>query len=851
MKKRLLLSLGPLFGLFLFTLALWVIHNELKEYHYHEIVNQLLALPAPGIFFATGFTILSYLIMTGYDILALQYIKNPLPYRKIALASFIGYAFSNNIGFSMLAGSSVRYRLYSAWGLSAEDITKVVAFCSLTLWMGFLTLGGVIFLLEPMLAPERLHLPFSSVRFLGFVFLLLVGGYLLWSVLRKRPIRVFEWEVVLPSFRIFLVQIAVASLDWILAGSVLYALIPAAANVSFMKFMGIYLLAQTAGLLSQIPAGIGVFETVVIMFLSQNLSAPALLGSLLVYRVIYYLIPLMIAAVMLAVHEILAKKEGVKRAVTIFGRWITVIAPHILSITTFVSGIILIFSGATPTVGSRLLWLKDFLPLSVIEISHFLGSIAGMGLLLLARGIQQRLDAAYVLTVILLATGIGFSIFKGFDYEEAIVLSIMLGVLLPCRRYFYRKASLFSQRFTPAWITAIAIILLGSVWVGIFSYKHIEYSGELWWQFTFSGDASRYLRATIGIIAVTLFFSMRILLQASLGEPVPAVAEELEKARLVIDKSRRTYANLALLGDKKLLFSESGASFIMYSIEGRSWVALGDPVGLDEENSELVWQFREMSDNYGGWTVFYEVGRENLHLYLDLGLTVIKIGEEATVPLGMFSLEGRVHKGFRHLINHIEKEGCSFNIIPSEKIPSIMSELKAVSDAWLNEKNTKEKRFSLGFFNEKYINYFPVGIVRKDRKILAFANIWPGGKKEELSIDLMRYLPDAPQGIMDYLFINMMLWGKREGYQWFNMGMAPLSGLENHTLAPLWNRFGAFIFRHGEHFYNFQGLRRYKEKFDPEWEPKYIAVPGGLKLPQIFANLATLISGSLKGVVSK
>jgi phosphatidylglycerol lysyltransferase len=851
MKKSYLHVLGPALGLILFAAAIWVIHNELREFHYHDIVNELLALSARNLFLALGLTILSYMMMTGYDVLALQYIKYQLPYSKIALASFIGYAFSNSIGFSMLAGSSVRYRLYSAWGLSGEEITKVVAFCSLTLWMGFLTLGGIVFLLEPMVIPEQIHLPFASVHFMGFIFLFLVGGYLFWSLVRKRPIKIFNWEIALPSFRIFLIQITVASMDWILAGSVLYALMPAAANVSFAKFIGIYLLAQTAGLLSQIPGGLGVFETVIIMLLSKNLPAPALLGPLIVYRIIYYLIPLMSAAVMLGAHEILEKKEGVKRVVTIFGRWITVIAPHILSITTFVSGIILIFSGATPTVGRRLLWLKDFLPLPVMEISHFLGSIAGMGLLLLARGIQQRLDAAYIFTVLLLATGIGFSIVKGFDYEEAIVLSIMLGVLLPCRRYFYRKASLFSQRFTPAWITAIGIIFLGSVWIGIFSYKHIEYSSELWWQFTFSGDASRFLRATIGIIAVTLFFAVRILLQPSLGEPVSAGAEELQKACLVIDKSRMTFANLALLGDKKLLFSESGKSFIMYSIEGHSWVALGDPVGLDEESSELVWQFREISDRQGGWTVFYEVGKENLHRYLDLGLTIIKIGEEARVPLGAFSLEGRAHKGFRHLIHHIEKEGCSFDIIPAEKVPALIPELKRISDFWLQEKNTREKRFSLGFFNEKYIEYFPVAIVRKGGKIFAFANIWTGGEKEELSIDLMRYLPEAPQGIMDYLFINMMLWGKQGGYQWFNIGMAPLSGLENHTLAPLWNRLGAFIFRHGEHFYNFQGLRQYKEKFDPEWEPKYIAVPGGLKLPQILTNLATLISGSLKGVVAK
>ncbi|MBE7444414.1 MAG: DUF2156 domain-containing protein [Planctomycetia bacterium] len=141
--------------------------------------------------------------------------------------------------------------------------------------------------------------------------------------------------------------------------------------------------------------------------------------------------------------------------------------------------------------------------------------------------------------------------------------------------------------------------------------------------------------------------------------------------------------------------------------------------------------------------------------------------------------------------------------------------------------------------------------VRKNGKIIAFVNIWQGAEKEELSADLMRYLPDAPNGVMEYLFIQLMRWGKQEGYKWFNMGMAPLSGLEEHALAPLWNRLGALVFRHGEHFYNFQGLRRYKEKFDPEWEPKYLASPGGLKLPRILTNIALLISGDHKGVVIK
>ena len=134
---------------------------------------------------------------------------------------------------------------------------------------------------------------------------------------------------------------------------------------------------------------------------------------------------------------------------------------------------------------------------------------------------------------------------------------------------------------------------------------------------------------------------------------------------------------------------------------------------------------------------------------------------------------------------------------------------------------------------------------------MAFANVWSGGQKDELSVDLMRYLPEAPSGIMEYLFIKLMLWGKQEGYCWFNLGMAPLSGLENRALASTWNRLGALIYRFGEHFYNFQGLRHYKDKFLPVWEPKYLASPGGLSLPLIFADISSLISGSLKGVITK
>ncbi len=851
MYKKFLHNLGPLLGLLLFTVALWVIHHELEEYHYHDIINQLKSLPARQVLIASALTVLNYFIMTGYDLLALRYINYHLAFRRIAAASFIGYAFSNSIGLSMLAGGSVRYRLYSAWGLSAGDITKIVAFCTMTLWMGLFVIGGFVFVLEPVTVPGSLHLPFVSTFPVGLFFILIMALCLVWSYFRKDPLKIAGWEFPIPATRILLLQIAVASLDWVLAGSVLYSLLPSSAEISFIRFIGIYLLAQTAGLVSQVPGGLGVFETVVIVFLSKDVPAATILSALLAYRAIYYLIPLSVAAGMLGAREAIERKEWIQRTAALFGQRITGLVPPVLSLTTFLSGIILLFSGATPVLPHRLMWMKDVLPLPVMEMSHFLGSIAGMALLLLARGIQQRLDAAYVLTVVSLSAGTVFSLLKGIDYEEAIALSAMLAVLLPCRKYFYRKTSVLGQRFTPAWISVIAIILMSSVWLGIFSYKHVEYSGELWWQFTFSGNASRFLRATTGILAVTLFFSLGRMLRPASAVPSPPGVADLEDVRIVIDETGKTYANLALLGDKEILFSRSRRSFIMYSIEGRSWVALGDPVGPQEDMSELVWQFREMSDRHGGWTVFYEVGRENLHLYLELGLTVIKTGEEAYMHLESFSLEGKSHKGFRNTMHQLEKEGYGFSIISVEHIPSAMPELRSISDAWLARKNTREKGFSLGYFNEEYLRNFPAAVVKKDEKMIAFANIWAGKNKVELSIDLMRYLPKAPRGIMDYLFVSLILWGKQQGYQMFNLGMAPFSGLQDSALAPLWNRLGAFVYRHGEHFYNFQGLRHYKDKFGPEWRSKYIAVPGGLRLPLILTNVAALISGGLKGVVTK
>jgi len=606
--------------------------------------------------------------------------------------------------------------------------------------------------------------------------------------------------------------------------------------------------AQIAGVASTVPAGLGVFETGILLLLGSAAPTPALLGSLLAYRIVYYLVPLMLAVLLLAVHELAARRGAMLRVGRALGRWAPGAVPHALAVATFLAGVVLLVSGATPALSDRLGSLRDVVPLPLLEVSHFAGSLAGVGLLLLARGLQRRLDAAYVLAAALLSTGIVASLLKGLDWEEALFLAFVLAGLLSCRREFDRRAALLDAPLTAPWIVAMLLVVVGVTWLLRVVYEHVEFTNDLWWRFEFEGDAPRSLRASVGAAVLLASAGVSRLLRHAPPDAAAPSPEERQRVGAIVAASPAAAAHLALLGDKSFLLSESGRAFVMYAVARRAWVAMGDPVGPPEEVRELAWRFRELGDRHGGLTIFYEVGTAYLPIYLELGLSLLKLGEEARVPLADFSLEGHARKSLRAAHRHAEREGCRFEIVPVSGVDALLDELRRVSDAWLAEKETREKGFSLGFFAPDYLRACPIAVVRRDERVLAFANLWFGAEHEELSVDLMRHLPDGPPAIMDYLFVELMLWGRREGFRWFNFGMAPLAGLEDRTLAPLWHRAGAFVFRHGQHFYGFEGLRQYKQKFEPEWTPRYLACPGGLVLPEVLVSITALVSGGTSRV---
>ncbi len=837
--KKLLVQIGAFVSLTIVCLALWVVYRTLQSIQLSDVLEQFRALPATSVLLAFLLTAGAYFVVSGYDMLALYHVGRPVPYRRAALAGCLANAFGTNLGFAVVTGGAIRYRIYSNAGLSALEIAGVTTMSAVTASLGV----GVLLMLSLLFGADEaaasvIHLPLAWKRMLGGLLLAFVVVYLTAAVFRPLSIRTDSWSLRLPSAKTAAAQVALGSIDLMLISAIIYVLLPAYAETSFFAFLGVFALALIAGVASHVPGGIGVFESVMLLGLPE-VAPDALLGAILLFRCVYYLVPLSLAAVVLAIHEASMQQVRIERARDTAADWLAEIGPQVMALILIFAGVVLLFSIAVPAPAERLATLGEFLPLPVLEIAHVLAGVTGVGLIFLARGLSLRLEAAYRLAALLLGVGIVTLLCKGLIYEGAAVLIAILIVLFYTRPEFRRDGALFDQGFPTEWTSTLTALLAVTIWLGLLSYKPTEYSHELWWHFDYTAEYARFLRTMTVVLVTTVAIGLATLLRP---DPVPDLphAGGLEQVRFIVKQSQSARANLALLGDKRFLFSDSGKAFIMYRVKGNSWIALGDPVGPAAEHDRLVLTFRGLCDRYGGWSVFYLVDAEGLSLYVDLGLSPVKVGEDARVPLERFSLTGHERSELRKAHDRVLEQGVDFGIVRSHEVPALIPELERVSNDWLAHLAKTERGFSRGFFSPDYVARFPCAVVRQDKRIIAFAVLWVSGGKEELALDLLRYHRDAPKGIMEFMVTELMVGGRARGYRWFDLGLVPLAGHERQLPDPLWQRIGRMMYRQSEHFQDSDSHRRFAAALDPVWRPKYLASPGGLKTTRILRDVASL-----------
>lgn len=836
--------LGSLISILILVLALVALRSSLAELEPRSIGEALYSVPAGSWVAALAAVALSYACLVVYDVTALKTLGLNLPLRTAATAATLGNAVSNMLGLSFISGGAVRMRVYHIAGLSTPDVIRIVALTSLTFWGGIFVCfalslpllsvgGGAIGAWLP--DPVQLALPWL----VGF---LLVAG-LAYLGRGGRKVKIAGIVLPLPGAPTAIGQILAAFVDLAACAAIIFVLLPNGSLWFYPTVLTAYVVAVAFGVLTHLPGGVGVFEAIMCLLLPE-VDKGILVAALIGYRLVYYLLPFMLAVVVSVIAERRTLLKKARALAHRTGSLASAMAAPGLSAMTFLAGATLVWASALPSAPEDTMPLSSYLPHAADALSHLASSAIGTMLMFVGWGLYRRLDAAWLACLMLAVAGFVLALLRGPDLVQAGICIGLVGALGANRAAFYRQTSLMAEPFSRQWLVAVAAVVTGAVCIGLWAFKDVPYANDLWWRIDpsgkLSGDASRFLRAALlsglltAVIAVRWLLSpVKLKVETKLPGSVFAVA---------LAHSTSSQAHLARTGDKAFLVAPEGDAFLMFRQSRHTLVAMGDPVGPRERWSALVWRLRDLADQQRARLAFYECSPAMLELAVDLGLGAIKLGEEARVPLASFTLDGKEHAKLRQAVNRALREGLRFRVAQREEVPALLPVLRAISDDWLARKGGREKQFSLGRFESQYLCEEPVALVEKDGKVVAFANLWPMPSRQELSFDLMRYSTGAPAGTMDFMFTQMMLWGREEGYQWLSLGVAPLSGIEGRRLAPAWARIANQMFRHGERFYGFEGLRRYKNKFAPVWIPRYLAAPRGLGTALALFDILMLVS---------
>lgn len=838
-------ALGPLVGVAIAAISFIVLWNLLKTTSKHDTIEALNNYQHSTFVFAILFTALSYCGIALYDIVAAKTIAPGKISATVAgLAGSAGYAVSNALGFSFLTGGALRYRVYAREGIGIADISRIIGMSWFSMWFALLTIIGFALVFEPNNLPWLGTLNLTLDRLLGGFLIFLLLGLILWLSRGKRALKLGSLSLQLPGARGATYQILAGLIDIIGAAATLYVLMPADIQTGFAAFTLVFSVAIVVGVASHSPGGLGAFEAVLIAGLGLSGNAHAL-AALIVYRLIYTIMPLIVAVLGMVIWESLRQRHRVSSHAAMVSRIIEPMIPVVSSGLTFISGVLLLISVVTPGRRIRLDVLSDILPLIFIETSNLVASLIGVALLIVSYGLMRRLANAWFFTIILLLTGALFCLTKGLDWEEASILCVFCAVLWVFRQSFYRRSMEQTLALSWSWLASIITFIGAALWLGFFMYRHVEYTNELWWSFAWNANAPRFLRASVLIVAVMVIVALYNIIARPIGKQRKNLGIIPNRIAELVAMSPLSDTALALLGDKQFLIAPDDSGFIMYDRSGGSLIALGEPVSNDPKTiDQLAWAFHKKADDEALRTVFYGVSAKHLPLYLDMGLSVIKLGEMAKVYLPDFSLEGPKRQPFRYADRKAEREGLIFEIIPADEVIHHIDALRNVSDTWLETKAGAEKRFSIGYFNADFLQRFDVAVLKKEEKIVAFANVWKSANKQEITVDMMRYMPNISKVMMDTLFARLLTYGKDEGFQWFNLGAAPLAGLSTNRLAARWQRIGSFIYHRGRDLYHFDGLKSFKDKFDPIWSPHYLICPRGLDTAKVLFDVTTLINGN-------
>lgn len=813
LEKRLTL-LKIVFVLSVLVFVINAVSRILKGTNWQVVSQQLLdrSWYELLLLFVGGLVAVSPMLI--YDFSIVKFLPGKYSRAYIIKSGWITNSITNIAGFGGVLGATLRASFYS------KEASKKQIFYALSKIALFLLAGLSILSWVALILIYGLHVGLHLANY-G---LWLIGGALYFPVLfivTKFKNNSFFADL---SLKQELTLTLGSTLEWTFV-ALFFLLVGRILGVDhdLAALFCLYIIASILGIVSMLPGGLGSFDVFMLISMSVfGINRELALTWLLYFRIFYYIVPVILGLIFL-IHSMGGRIndyfDGIPRT------FLAKLSHGMLTAFLYFSGFFMLMESAVPslTISSRV--LVRFYPYTFFFIHQLTNMCFAFILLGLARGIQAKVKKAYWPMLVVLLIGIINTLWQDWSLSLTIYLGMVLAVTILSKNALYRKKFQYSL----GGLITDGIIFIGSfllyVIVGVinapaYSNKHkvpsvLFFPGQQLW-----------LSGLIGILiaVVILYFIMRYLTTGR--DPFADCDFENERVKEVIATfGGNETSHLAFLRDKNFYFYQvDGVDqiFFMYRRKNDKLIIMGEPVGNPAYQEEALQDFLQEADLYGYELVFYEVDKDYTMLLHEYGFDFLKTGEDGLVALDKFTLVGKKQRAQRALMNKFEREGYVFSLVDNPHSAEFLAEMKEVSDEWLN--GQIEKGFSLGFFDEYYLNQAPVAIVRdKDGKLVAFASMMPTGGKEILTIDLMRHSKQAPSGIMDEIFISLFKYGQENGYTYFDLGMAPLSNVGQSKFSFIEERVAHLIYQYGYKLYGFQGLRAYKNKYATVWHPKYTA----------------------------
>ncbi len=847
LKKNTISILKILFVLSIVLFVVVSIAKEIKSVNLAETIILIRNFSNGSIVLFVVLGLVAVSSMTLYDFLIVDYLKLDLKPIVVFNVSYLANTINNISGLGGLTGASIRAMLFKKSENQEGDITdfNLLLIPATSIGLAVMALGSLIEYghISTIFRTYKILLIALIVFFLYLILYPFID--ILFYKFKKTTKELFSKSRYFLKVKLVLVSI----IEWTLACVLFTTLVRSySSSINIFTIFGIFTLASIAGIISMLPGGVGSFDLVVLVGLQDyGLPTEKILAALILYRVFYYLIPLLIGILFTLIIQ--AQNEDLSLKLFKFKRFKGIVEQTssitnlLLSLLILSSGIVLLTSALIPALTDRVKIATDLLSLPILHLSRQLSISIGILLVAISKDIRMKVKRAYKFTWWLLLFGMLFTFTKGFDFEEALFLMLVLVLLRMSKTSFYRKSLPFDR---------FAVIIASIVgFIGVFIYTKLSniifrefFRGPYFKNILTRGILNYRTNGIIIYITLIVFFFVWEMTKERITSDDRY--EELDEVKIksFLEENTGSYqAHLLFLKDKHLFYAKSNKVVFAFEKSHGIIVVLGDPIGDENYFGEAIVEFQKFIDEYGYKSAFYEVSDNLLSLYQQHGYYFFKLGETALVELNSFDISGPSSRDFRNILSRFKRDGYEFELLEPNTIQAdLYSTLKTISDEWLDGRN--EMGFSLGSMDEQYLSRSRVGLIKHidTGKVMAFVSLMSKYDKDKsTSIDLMRFRKEVPSNTMAFLILNVILALKEKNFETLNLGMAPLSNVGSRQNAHFKERVAQLMYKYGNDIYKFDGLRKFKEKFNPVWRGRYLAYEDLTLLPTSLIEATFLI----------